>query len=90
MEIQVIGKNPLNPVTSFEHLNLHERFMKQVRKQNFEKPTPIQSQVTLVNLGAAHSVEWSRRDRNCEDWKWQDLRVHLAAVGARVGPSKIP
>lgn len=44
MEIQIIGRNPKNPVVSFAQLNLDERFMNQIRKQNFESPTPIQSQ----------------------------------------------
>lgn len=64
----MIGRNPLNPVTTFEQLNLHERFMKQVRKQNFEKPTPIQSQVSQDNPGFASGFEWKRRHRYRQDW----------------------
>ena len=47
MEIQVIGRSVKNPVTNFNQLNLDEKFMKQIRKQNFERPTAIQAQVSL-------------------------------------------
>lgn len=43
--MNVRGENIPNPVLTFDHLNFDERFYKQIKKQGFTKPTPIQSQV---------------------------------------------
>lgn len=36
------------PVASFAHLGFDEGLMKEIRKSEYEHPTPIQSQVVFV------------------------------------------
>ena len=51
MEIKVSGSNVPRPIVSFGHLPLEEKLKKQIVKQSFEKPTPIQA----IALPAAFS-----------------------------------
>ena len=44
--MSVYGDGVLNLITDFDQLNFDERFYKQIRKQKFLKPTPIQAQVS--------------------------------------------
>lgn len=43
MEIKVSGANVPRPIVSFGHLQFEHRLTRQIAKQHFEKPTPIQA-----------------------------------------------
>lgn len=45
MDIRVFGSNPPKPIVSFGHFSFDESIMKNIRKSEYEKPTPIQAQV---------------------------------------------
>ncbi len=44
MNIRVYLRDAPAPIVSFTHLNFDKRITRLIQKQNFEKPTPIQSQ----------------------------------------------
>lgn len=46
MDIRVYGHDAPKPVVSFAHFMFDEALMKLIRKNQFEKPTPIQAQVS--------------------------------------------
>lgn len=43
MEIKVTGADVPKPIVSFGHLQLEDILARQIAKQQFEKPTPIQA-----------------------------------------------
>lgn len=48
--IRVSGPSPPKPVTSFAHFGFDETLMKAIRKLEYTQPTPIQTQVRLIDL----------------------------------------
>mgnify|MGYP000990950079 FL=1 len=55
LEVRVEGKNVPKPIVSFAHLSFPEKLMAKIRKQEFEKPTPIQSQVSYSIIELIYS-----------------------------------
>ena len=63
LEIKVIGKDPKNPILSFDDLNFDERIYKEIDKQKYIIPTPIQAQVIIsYNFFKALPIALSGRD----------------------------
>jgi hypothetical protein len=45
LQIRIYGRDPPKPVVSFAHFNFDKAIMAQIRRSEFEKPTPVQAQV---------------------------------------------
>lgn len=50
LDVRVYGMDPPRPVISFVYFSFDEMLIKQIRKSQFEKPTPIQAQVNTFEL----------------------------------------
>lgn len=54
-EITIVGNGP-NPIQTFEETRFPDYVMKEVRRQNYEKPTPIQGQGWPIALSGSNMV----------------------------------
>lgn len=50
LDIRVFGSDPPKPCASFGHFGFEQKIMSRLQKSEFEKPTPIQAQVSFVEL----------------------------------------
>ena len=50
MNLQVSGLSPPKPVSSFAHFGFDDQLLKNIRKQNYTQPMPIQAQGVPIAL----------------------------------------
>lgn len=48
LDIRVFGTDPPKPCASFGHFGFDQKTINRLQKSEFEKPTPIQAQVSFV------------------------------------------
>lgn len=54
LDVRVYGLDPPCPVISFVYFPFDEILMKQIRRNDFEKPTPIQAQVIFYFINVIY------------------------------------
>lgn len=92
MEIKVSGAECPRPIVSFAHLQLEEQLKKQIVKQQFEKPTPIQAIALPAALSGRDIVGIAKTGSGKTLAYVLPMIVHVSyrgAAGKGEGPSAI-
>ena len=92
MEIKVTGADLTRPIISFGHLQLPDILTRQIAKQNFEKPTPIQAIALPTALSGRDIVGIAKTGSGKTLAYILPLIIHVAAKSAakkNEGPSAI-